>query len=213
MPVEQVLNHLIALDPHVGRALQTFSGKVLQVSSTSPRNDLTIRFDGTRVRLSALAANTLNLEPDAKVSGSASELIALLLAGAESKPLANQNITVAGDALFVQELFKLTRELDIDWQDYLPPALVELGGDVVTRELDRLGKEASRWGQDARTAMRRNFSDYVTEEISLVPAARELDSFSEQLDQLKLAIDRAAARLAQLQSRMDNALKNQQLST
>lgn len=208
IPVERLLNHLIARDQYVLRKLQPFCDKILEINSTTPIASLLIRFHADRVRLSALDATSLHLQPDARVTGSTGDLVSLLINTAQ-RPLANPQVSITGDALFVQDLFHVLRDMDIDWRDYLAPFL----GDVATREAGQLGKQARQWGSQAHHNLRRSLDEYVKEERRLVPAGTEIESFNDDLDQLKLAIDRIEARARTLLSRLDKSLKNQHLST
>lgn len=206
IPAERILNHLLAQDAHVCNRLRPFTGKVLEVHSTAPAVTLRIRFLERQIRLGSLDGIALQEQADATVSGRASNLISLLL-NPETTPLANPAVAIAGDAVFVQDLFTTLRSLDMDWRDALTPVF----GEVLIQELSQAGDKARHWSAEANTSMHRSIDEYLKEEIALVPGAEEVARFSDELDQLKLALDRAQARATLLQSRMDKSLKNQQL--
>jgi len=205
-PAEKILNRLLAQDAHIFKQLRPFSGKVLEIHSSGPSATLRIRFQEQQIRLSSLDADTLQEAADATVAGKTSSLLSLLL-NSETTPLANKAITITGDAVFIQDLFTTLRNLDMDWRDTLTPIF----GDVLIQELSEAGDKARHWGAAASTNVHRSIDDYIKEEIDLVPAAEEVARFSDDLDKLKLALDRAQARATLLQSRMDKSLKNQQL--
>jgi len=208
LPFEHLLNQIIARDRLLQQKLQSFSGKILQISSNAPSATLLIRFQADRLSLSALDAAAIHQQATASVTGSASDLFALLL-NAAAKPVANPRISITGDALFVQDLLHALRSLDIDWKDYLAP----LFGDLITQEAGQIGQQARRWGTQAQANLKRSVDEYVKAEIRLVPARAELELFNEQLDHLKLALDRLDARAQSIQARLDKSLKNQHLSS
>lgn len=207
LPAEQMLNHLLARDPYLAARLKPFTGKAITLLSERPSARITLLLLEGRVRLSSLDSDMLNQTPDACIRGNASDLSGLLLDSA-SRPLANSAIEVTGDALLVQDLFTTLRELDLDWQDYLAPLL----GEVVTHELGQFSARAQHWGKEARRNLGQSMDAYLKEERQLVPDRTSLDGFSTQLDQLRLRLDRVAARAELLQSRIDKSLKNQHLS-
>jgi len=207
LPAEKLLNRLLTQDAHILKKLQPFTGKTLEVCSLIPTATLRINFQEQRVRLSSLDASALQLQADATVSGKASDLISLLL-NPDSAPLANKALTISGDALFIQDLFSTLNSLDIDWRDLLTPIF----GDILTQELGQMEAQARHWSADAKINLQRSVDEYLKEEIRLVPDTEEVARFSDALDQLKMALDRANARALLLQARMDKSLKNQHLS-
>lgn len=206
-PVEQMLNQFIAWDPHVTQKIANFSGKVLEINCVAPSSTLTVRFHGASIRLGAVPASALHIDAHAKISGTASTLLAALFAG-EDKPLANPDLTITGDAVFVQDLFNTVRGLDIDWRDYLGPFL----GDMATNELNAAGTRLRNWQNQAQSNLNRSIKDYLHDEINVAPHGSEVDHFSDQLDQLKLAIDRLDSKAQALQEKLNKSLKNQHLS-
>lgn len=207
VPVELCLNQFIAHDPHLARKLFSFSNKILEIQSSTPAANLLIRFLDDKVRLSALSASTAGQHADARIAGKASELFKLLMS-TNGKPLASPGIEVSGDAVFIQDLLHMLRDADVQLGDYLAPWL----GEIATREITHIAEQANTWGKQARTNLHRSVSDYIKEEISLVPDGAEIERFTEGTDHLKLALDRAEARLRIIESRLDKSLKNQQLS-
>lgn len=172
-----------------------------------PAANLLVRFLEDKVRLSALSASTAGLTANARVTGEASELFKLLM-GTSGKPFATPGIEVSGDAVFVQDLLHLLRDADVQLGDFLAPWL----GEIASREISHIATQANDWSKQARTNLHRSINDYIREEVSLIPDGAEIERFTEGTDHLKLALDRAEARLGILESRLDKSLNNQQLS-
>lgn len=207
LPAEQVLNTLLAQDPHIATRLAPFAGKTIEIRSSAPSATLTLVLHERRIRLSALDVRTLQQTADARISGRASALLSLLMQPAR-RPLASAGIEVSGDSLLIQDLFTTLRALDVDWEDLLAPLL----GEIPTHELAQLGQQARQWGTTARHNLGRSVDEYLKEEIRLVPDRAELRRFDAQVDRLRFSLDRAAARAESLQDRVDKSLKNLHLS-
>jgi len=197
LPVEKVLNAIIARDPHVAKKLSAFDSKCIEIVSDRPSFSLSIRFEDAAIRLSAIDSQTLGVVADATISGSAENLLSLLAKKAERRAMADTAIDISGDAALVHDLQMTIETLDINWQDYLAPLL----GDVLSNELGEVEQSARDWSKSAGTKIQRNIRDYLSEEARLVPSQLEVDSFSNRLDRMRLSIDRVAARTELLKRR------------
>ena len=197
LPVEKILNAIVARDAHVATKLAAFDSKCIEVVSLRPDFSLSIRFEDGEIKLSAIDTQTLGIVADATISGSAESLLGLLAKKSDRRAMANASIDVSGDATLVQDLQMTIESLDSDWQDYLAPIL----GDVLSNELGEIEGRARSWSKSAGSSIHRGVHDYLTEEARLVPSELEVDSFSNRLDQLRLSIDRVAARTELLKRR------------
>lgn len=197
LPVEKILNALVARDAHVAAQFSKFDSKCIEVLSQRPDFSLSIRFEDDDIKLSAIDSQTLGIPADATISGKAESLLSLLIKKSDQRAMADASINISGDAELIQDLQMTVESLDIDWQDFLAPIL----GDVLSNELGEIESNARGWSQSAGASMQRSIRDYLTEEARLVPSELEVDSFSNRLDQLRLSIDRTAAKTDLLKRR------------
>ena len=197
VPVEKILNAIVARDAHIAKKLVAFNSKCIEVVSLRPGFSLSIRFEDDTIRLSAIDSQTLGIQTDATITGNAESLLGLLTKKSNQKALADSAIDISGDATLVQDLYVTIESLDADWQDYLAPIF----GDVLSNELGEIQSHARDWSKSAGTSMHRGVRDYLSEEARLVPSELEVDSFANRLDQLRLSIDRVAAKTEWLKRR------------
>lgn len=197
LPVENILNAIVRRDPHIAKKLAAFDSKCIEVVSLRPNFSLHIRFEDDTIKLSAIDSQTLGIQADATITGNAESLLSLLTKKSDQRALADSAIDISGDATLVQDLHVTIESLDVDWQDYLAPIL----GDVLSNELGEMQSNARDWSKSAGTSMQRGVRDYLSEEARLVPSELEVDSFSNRLDQLRLSIDRLAAKTELLKRR------------
>jgi ubiquinone biosynthesis accessory factor UbiJ len=197
-PAEKIINHIIKTDTYVLNQIKPFAGKSLEIETHTPSFAVVVLFESDRISLSGMNAETLSLTPDAKVSGEAQSLMNMVTKN-KSQAMANSQIAITGDAQFIQDLFQVLQSLDIQWADYLTPFM----GDVATNEADNLVKDVRSWSQDANKKLKRNVNDYIKEEARLVPQPSDIDKFSDDLDQLRLKIDRVTAKAEQLFKRVE----------
>ena len=198
-PVEELLNRILAKDSYLRSRLKIFSGKSLQISVYAPGITVTVLFERDRIRLLSSPAELLDIEITASISGNVSELIPLLIEKPDRRPLSNPAITVTGDVNFIQDIYASLHNLDIDWEDYLAPML----GNLITNELSQFGEDLQEWSQQVSSNMRRNVDEYLKEEERIFPKKEQLKDFGEELDRLKLKIDRVKAKFNVLYERLD----------
>lgn len=197
LPVEKILNAIVRRDTHIAKKLVAFDSKCIEVVSLRPDFSVSIRFEDDTIKLSAIDTQTLGIQADATITGNAENLLGLLTKKPDQRALADAAIDISGDATLVQDLHVTIESLDVDWQDYLAPIL----GDVLSNELGEIQSNARDWSKSTGTSMHRDVRDYLSEEARLVPSELEVDSFSNRLDQLRLSIDRVAAKTELLKRR------------
>ena len=198
-PVEELLNRILAKDSYLRSRLKIFSGKSLQISVYPPGITVTVLFERDRIRLLSSPAELLDIEITASISGNVSELIPLLIEKPDRRPLSNPAITVTGDVNFIQDIYASLHNLDIDWEDYLAPML----GNLITNELSQFHEDLQEWSQQVSSNMKRNVDEYLKEEERIFPKKEQLKDFGEELDRLKLKIDRVKAKFNVLYERLD----------
>lgn len=198
-PLEHLLNKMIREDAWLTAKLQTFAGKCIEISARSPALNCTLCFDQHRLQLSGSDVGTLGLIADARIEGEAFDLLKLLLAKPGQQALANPALQMSGDLHLIQDLYKLLQNLDLQWEDYLAPVI----GDVLTEQGSRLQKESADWLRDSSKRVTRNIEDYLKEEARTVPHENAIAAFDDNLDELRLQLDRAEARVNLIKTRLD----------
>ena len=197
-PFEELLNRVLAKDPHFQRQLAKFAGKSLQINVHPPGIIVTALLEKERIRLLSTGAELLDIQITASITGNVGQLLPLILEKRDNRPLSNPALAITGDASFIQELHASLSSLDIDWQDYLAPLL----GNLITNELSHISNDIRNWSKQASVNMRRNVNEYLTEEERIFPKKEQLDDFSEELDYLKIRIDRINAKASILDQKL-----------
>ena len=197
-PVEQAINFLILDDPHLADLIEPFASKSLEVETRQPAITFTVLFESGRIRLSSLESAMTGVNPDAKVKAPASALLSTLTADAGSRRLVNPELELSGDVEWIQALLRALHRADIQWQDLLGDTL----GDSFSSQLISLFEASSDWAGQSNSRLRRSLEDYVKEEIRVAPGHHETGRFADQLHDLRLQLDRIAARVQALDERL-----------
>ena len=196
-PIEFALNQLIKSDQRLKSTVQKFDGQLLEIHTTVPAAFICAHFNNG-IRLSAISSNDLGVTPTARVSSKATSLLSLLLTTSDSAALSNPEIEISGDAQFVQAIFQNLKTLDLRWDDLLAPWL----GDHSTHLAKTSSDSIRQWSAQSKASISASFSDYLREESKLLPVRGQLDQFNSAMDDLKLRIDRAKARIERLNSHL-----------
>ena len=186
---EKIINTALRYDPATRIGLARLSGKILAVNITAPiAVTLFVMPLDEEIQLMA----NWDGDVDTRLSGS---LMALLqLSTTEVHNLKYSGVTVAGDLGLLADLQALLKNLDIDWEDMVS----QFTGDIIGHQTAELIRTKFGWVKDRARSAQRLTKEFLTEELRALPSKPELNDFYRQVDEVRLAVDRAAARAEQL---------------
>lgn len=108
--------------------------------------------------------------------------------------LVDSGVTLTGDSLLLQQLQKMSAQLDVDWE----ALLAEHTGDVVAHQLGRAARKASVWFTGARREAERLAREFLQFESATVPSRHEVNNFCRDVADMQLRMDRLQAGIAVL---------------
>lgn len=190
---EKMINGALQYDPATRLGLARLDGKILAVNITLPAFNFFVLPMDNEVRL----MNHWEGDVDTHLSGS---LLALAqLSQTEIHNLKDSGVSVVGDLHLLAELQSLMKNLDIDWEELLS----QFTGDIVGHQAATLIRAKFGWVKDRATSAQRLTREFLTEELKALPSKPELEDFYHRVDDLRLAVDRAAARLEKLKQKRE----------
>jgi ubiquinone biosynthesis protein UbiJ len=187
LPLEFVVNGVLALDAASSARLAKLSGRTLALHSTQPQARLFITVRDKGLHLTTIFEG----DPSASLHGPASALLGLLLRRDKVSNLHSRQLELRGSTAFVQELQALLLDLDLDWEYHLG----KIFGDMPTQALSTGLREAGAFLKKSGSRLKADAVDYLQEESRLFPATAELDAFYNAVSALALRVDRLQARL------------------
>ena len=182
-----LLNRLLADQPGAVARLKQHAGKRLRIALPLARIDLSVCADGTFAPAAAADGATI----DCEIRLPLYVLLALPSSGGEALGMAQ----VAGDGVLAADLSALLRQLD--WAVALAPYV----GPVVAARADQALRTLAQRRDEAGEALARSLADYLIHEAQLLAAGDAVREFVHEVDELREAADRLAARLALLEER------------
>ena len=188
--VELGVNRIVRLDSTALARLRPLTGKLIAVDCASPSLQLFILPSDEGLMLASQWA----AEPDCTLRAPASSLLRLALSKDKSAILHSPEVELEGDSAVLMELAAVLQDLELDWEYELsnwigPVASALIGGHVRSR---------ANWYQQGFASLNQNLAEYLSEEARTLVGEREAQARFDELDQLKLDLDRLEARFERL---------------
>lgn len=185
---EKMLNTALCYDPATRIGLAQLEGKILALQVTAPAITVFVMPMDDELRLMG------NWEGDVDTCITGSLLALAQLGQKEVHNLKDSGVTVMGDLTLLAELQRLLKNLDIDWEEMLS----QFTGDIIGHQAAQVIRAKFGWVKDRAQSAQRLTSEFLTEELKTLPGKPELEDFYRQVDDVRLAVDRAAARVEKL---------------
>ena len=191
--LQKAINHAMNLDEQMPGKLQKLNDKVLELIITPLNVTFFIKFKDSTI----LLLEQSDTPADTTIHSSPIGLIRLsLLPASKARSLFNDKVRMSGDIELGQNVKKLFDEMDIDWEGHL----AQFTGDVVAFQIGALVRKGMEFKNHLSQSMQMNVTEYVQEELRLVPSRNELDDFFNDIDELSLHVERLQARINQFLS-------------
>ena len=139
-------------------------------------------------------------EVDATIHGSPMALMRLTTSENSGASMLEGDVEIDGDMRVAEKFSAILKEVDIDWEELLS----KLVGDIVAHQAGEVVRSGSDWFKQSIEAMKLNTSEYLSEETKVTPADAELDYYMDQVDELRMDVDRIQARINNIQSILNN---------
>ncbi len=135
---------------------------------------------------------------DATISGRLFALLDLAVKDDKVSTSIRERVSIHGDAGIAQQMQKILTELDIDWEEVLS----KYTGDVLAFQIHSKARQAGDFLRQSLCSLMQTNSEYLREEAHLTPTQAEFERFMQQATTIKHDVDRAEARLRQLQRKI-----------
>lgn len=189
--LEKAINQYVALDPEIDEKRQPLEGKCLKLIIKPVT--LYFSFDKDKITLS----NDSHQSPDATLEGYPLSFLKLHFSDADHLfSLFKTDISIQGDIEVGQQVKALFESIDIDWEEHLS----QLTGDIIAHQVATVLKRTQTFGEGLLKSTQKNMTDYLQEECRLLPTKEELNDFYDDVDTLRLRVDRLCAKVKEKRS-------------
>lgn len=186
--LETAINSALEYDPGTQHQLTSLEGALLEIKSTQPEFSVFLTSSEKKLKIFAHSA----IDADALISGHLKDIVTLF-----RKPnhtLADTGVSATGKLQLISDYRALINNLDIDWEAIIN----KFTGDIVGHQISNGLRSVFSWGNSNLQKFPHYFSEFIQEELNLIPTEAELKYFAEQVDDLRAATDRVQARFTNL---------------
>lgn len=194
--LERAVNAALRADPATMKALGEHSGRLLAIDLTLPPVAIYALIVEDGIELFQKSDAT----PDVLVRGNAVDLVAQIMEWREAPSVIGGRVAISGDQELLRRLVALGRELDVDWGALVEPVL----GDELAQQVDLAGRRLFGWLREAGARFGRQLGEFLRDESELLALRRDVYEFIEDVDELRLDVDRLEARIRQLKQQQGN---------
>lgn len=184
------LNAMLQLDADSAKRLHKLQGVIvaIEILPFHFMLQMLINDDALHVQEEAI------LQPDVIIRGTPLQMTALALNQHQKQKFFAEDITIEGNAELAQDVLHLFNHLHIDWEELLSNVM----GDAPAYHAGQFARRAHKWLRDVEQSFTQNVSDYVHEETQWFPTREALQDFFNDIDTLRLDVDRVEARIKAL---------------
>lgn len=186
--IEQSINLLIQQDPKTQTRFARLHGSCVG-----------IYLRGTGIKLfftpdhggSLQVASRREDAPDAAIEGSPVDLLRASDKQNSTSQLFAGHVQLHGDTALAQRFSQALADLSIDWEEHLSKWL----GDAVAYAVAQRAKKAAGTVGEASSLGKTNLSEYLTEELRVLPHHFEVEAFVSDLEKTRDDVERLSARI------------------
>ena len=212
-PIEHALNRLLSSDENVSAEIFGLEGKTILLHIEGLDVETYIRFRHGRLLLSKDAPTSelddSKVTVDVKLTGRINDFIALAKNQRDGESVSAGQVDIQGDLATAQRVQNLIRSMHLDVEEIIAKAT----NDAFAYRVGRIANKGFNLIRDGLRGLEQDVGSYLLYEKQLTPSQQELLSFSKDVDDVVLRLDRVESRLQQLkrqrtsfgQSEMDSA--------
>jgi ubiquinone biosynthesis protein UbiJ len=189
--LESVFNRYLRLDPTAGDRLAGLDGRVIALELRGLDLMLVFRVQGRGI----VFIDEPDRKPDTLLRGTPLGITRLGLGrGSATGALFSGDVEISGDVETGQAFKAVLDAVDIDWEEQLS----RYTGDLLAHQMGNAARHAGRWLDHARLTLEQDLSEYLQEELRVVPTRIEIENLIEDIGRLGMDADRLEARLKRL---------------
>lgn len=195
--LQKAINCYLALDPESKQHLQALDGKVVTIHLLGMNFIFQLIFVEGKVQLQmgeSLKANTV-------IKGTPLRLLQMAFSE-DRKSFFADDVSIQGNLDLAQQVIDLFDHLEIDWEEKASDWI----GDVPAHQLGRIGLKLKAWSKKTRQIIMQNVNEYVHEEVDVFPPKEALTDFFQDVDILRMDVDRLEVKARQIQEKIVNKI-------
>ena len=184
--LEKIMN--ATLSPE---ALKPLQHKMVVIHLKHPAISVYFLFLENKVVIEDCASNIIDVE----IFTSLASIIRMKFQ--KKKSFIGNGFYIRGDMDVARTFNALFEHHSIDWEEHLS----KLTGDIFAHKVGLLFRRKKSFVEDSSRALIDNVSEFLQEEITILPSPHAIRHFYDEVDELVMAVDRLAAKIALLEKK------------
>lgn len=182
--IQIIINKALSLDPCAYNSLKKLQGKILKLEIQNTSMTFFIQFTDSGIQFI-----DTQIEPSITVQGPLTAFLNLAITR-NSHQAAQKGLFISGDLQAGELIQTLFLSLNIDWEEWLS----EKVGDVLAHQIGQFVHHSKKRHVQRFQNLSYSLSEYLKEEIHLLPTVDEVSDFLNQVDILRAEGDRLEAK-------------------
>ena len=187
--LETTLNHVLSLDPDTQSKLSALDGRSVQLHLQGMDLALAVTVEGHRLKVGPAPERS-----DLRVAATPGSLLSMLFRR-NNESLAPGKVEISGDAELARRLEKLVSQFAPDFEE----AFTRTFGDVIGVPLAKAVREGLAHTRESASHLAQDGAAWLRDETQMAVAPGEIESFLDDVDNLRERTERLEARLARLE--------------
>ncbi|WP_455199915.1 ubiquinone biosynthesis accessory factor UbiJ [Kaarinaea lacus] len=195
--IEIAFNRYLDMDPDARARMPAMADKVIKITIREIDLPLIMRVRENHIDV----LSSYDSDVHSEMRASALSLMKLGMAGDASTSALGEDIEMSGDLETGRQFRDLLSKVDIDWEEILS----QYTGDIIAHKIGNSIRTLTNWGRKTVDSLAKDVSEYLQEESRQIPSQHEIIDYLAKIDDIRLAADRAEARVKQLEILLQKA--------
>lgn len=187
--LQSVINQYLALDPETTNRINDINHKIVTIELLGIPLVFQVIFKNSMIEIQKASE-----KPDTIIKGTPLSLLRMSIDKENRKRFFSDDVVIEGDLELGQKVIDLFDSLDIDYEEYLAYWI----GDLPSYHMGQLSKKIRAFKNNFTSTIKDNVNEYLHEESEFFPAKEEILDFFNDVDQLRLDVDRMDAKIQKL---------------
>jgi ubiquinone biosynthesis protein UbiJ len=188
--LQKVINNLIASDQLNQPLLTKLSGRMVTFVVKPIGPTLNCLFTDQGIEF----LDKLYTKPHVTIEGSPLAFIAMNFSHHKVADIFAGKVRINGDIDTAQRVQDLFQAINIDWEEHL----AKITGDPIAYHVGKFVKNSLRFTTRFLGNMEKNVSEYLQEEVQLLPSKYEVNEFLNKIDVLRNDVERISIKIQHL---------------
>lgn len=199
--ITKAMNAYLGLDPESKNRLKKLRGHTIAFELLPFHFTFQCTFDDKGVTL----LSDESLPVDAKIRGTPIQMMTVAINKDHRQRFFAEDLVIEGNAEIGQQVIEIFDELNIDWEDHFSRAV----GDVPAYHVNRFMRNVGQFLRQTNHTFTQNMDEFLHEEIEWFPSREALQDFFNDIDTLRMDVDRAEAKIMQLSEKITENKESQ----